>query len=243
MLFITGDKHGDFSEVEYFCAHNQTTQERDTLIVLGDAGINYYLGSGKSDRKLKEELSKLPITLLMVRGNHEADPATLPTYQCIKPLDAHYANLYFEQDFLNQYFVGDGVFKLDYYNPNSKRVLICGGAYSIDKAYRLANHMPWFEDEQPSAETKARILESLVTKRGNNHFDYVFTHTCPLQYEPTETFFRSVDQSKVDKSTEKFLSEVHKRILFDKWYCGHYHTDKIVGKMRFMYHDFEMIKE
>lgn len=41
MIYITGDKHGDFSEVYAFCYKNKTTRD-DLMIVLGDAGINYY---------------------------------------------------------------------------------------------------------------------------------------------------------------------------------------------------------
>ena len=41
MIYITGDKHADFKDVFYFCYANKTTI-KDTLIVLGDAGINYY---------------------------------------------------------------------------------------------------------------------------------------------------------------------------------------------------------
>lgn len=41
MIYITGDKHALFKDVFYFCYVNKTTI-KDTLIVLGDAGINYY---------------------------------------------------------------------------------------------------------------------------------------------------------------------------------------------------------
>lgn len=41
MIYITGDKHRDFSEVYAFCYKNKTTRD-DLMIVLGDAGINYY---------------------------------------------------------------------------------------------------------------------------------------------------------------------------------------------------------
>ena len=42
MIYITGDTHGDFERVREFCYKYKTTRE-DTLIVLGDTGINYYL--------------------------------------------------------------------------------------------------------------------------------------------------------------------------------------------------------
>ena len=42
MAYITGDTHRDFDRVEKFCEENGTTAD-DVLIILGDAGINYYL--------------------------------------------------------------------------------------------------------------------------------------------------------------------------------------------------------
>ena len=49
MVYITGDTHGDFTRIEKFCHDFKTTKE-DYLIILGDAGINYW---GESDKKLK----------------------------------------------------------------------------------------------------------------------------------------------------------------------------------------------
>ena len=66
--FLTGDTHGNFNRIMYFCQRMSTTED-DVLVILGDAGINYYLG--EKDRALKEVLSRLPITLFCVYGNHE----------------------------------------------------------------------------------------------------------------------------------------------------------------------------
>ena len=46
-VFIRGDCHGSFAFLRDFCKENNTTVE-DTLIILGDAGINYFLD--KRDR-------------------------------------------------------------------------------------------------------------------------------------------------------------------------------------------------
>jgi len=62
MIFITSDNHRKFTHIEKFCAKNDTTTS-DTLIILGDAGINYF--GNPQDLRLKEKLSKLPITLFL----------------------------------------------------------------------------------------------------------------------------------------------------------------------------------
>ena len=41
-----------------------------------------------------------------------------------------------------------------------------------------------------------------------------------------------LDQTKVDKSMEHFLDKIEDTIDYDKWYCGHYHTEKKIDKIR-----------
>ena len=67
----------------------------------------------------------------------------------------------------------------------------------------------------------------------------LLTHTCPLKYEPREWFLRGLDQSEVDKSTEKWLGEIEKRLIYKKWYCGHYHGSKKIDGFQFMFLDFD----
>ena len=59
-FYITGDTHGDFSRIAEFCEANGMDKE-DAMIILGDAGINYYLDA--RDRDLKNELRRLQIPL------------------------------------------------------------------------------------------------------------------------------------------------------------------------------------
>ena len=42
MIYLTGDTHGRFLRVEDFC-RKMKTSKLDTLIILGDAGFNYFL--------------------------------------------------------------------------------------------------------------------------------------------------------------------------------------------------------
>lgn len=53
MIYITGDTHGYFKHIKSFCEENHTTKE-DVLIILGDAGINYYGQYDYRDRNLKK---------------------------------------------------------------------------------------------------------------------------------------------------------------------------------------------
>lgn len=67
----------------------------------------------------------------------------------------------------------------------------------------------------------------------------VLSHTCPFRYEPIEMFLPIVDQSTVDASTEHWLDKIEQSLQYNAWYCGHWHTDKRIDKVHFLYHSFE----
>ena len=75
-FFLTGDTHGDFRRIDVFCKEI-LTDKSDIMCILGDAGINYYLG--KKDFLLKQYLKDMPITFFCVHGNHEERPFNIPT--------------------------------------------------------------------------------------------------------------------------------------------------------------------
>jgi len=217
MIYITGDTHRDFSRFYKL--------EKDTdnmLIVLGDVGINYYLN--EEDKIYKEYLKKLKLKLFCVRGNHEERPENISIY---KEVEMFGGKVFIEEEYPNLIFAKDG----ETYNIDGKKILVIGGAYSVDKQYRLLHGYKWFKDEQLTKEEMDTILDEVKGKQ----FDIVLTHTCPYKYEPREVFMQGLDQSKVDKSMEHFLDKVEENINYDKWYCGHYHTEKQVDKLEFMF--------
>ena len=231
MIYITGDKHADFREVLYFCYANETTLD-DILIVLGDAGINYY--ANDKDNELKNSLKEhYPITFFCIHGNHEERPENIKTYKTKK---FHDGIVYYEEDYPNILFAKDG----EIYNFNNKKVLVIGGAYSVDKYFRLARGYNWYESEQPSDETKNKVKS--VLKDLDNKVDIILSHTCPYKYLPREMFLEGIDQSTVDNSTEYFLDEIEESTDYNLWYCGHYHTDKKIDKIIFMFHKIEEFK-
>lgn len=223
MIYITGDTHGKFERISAFCAKMATSQE-DVIIILGDAGINYY--GGKKDIAIKRALSELPVTLFCIHGNHEIRPETIPTYEFIQWSGG---TVCYEKEFPNLLFAKDG----EFFNLNNHKCIVIGGAYSVDKFYRLERNFGWWADEQPSDSIKAyveRQLESIDYK-----VDIVLSHTCPLKYEPREVFLPFIDQSAVDKSTEQWLDTLEEKIRYTKWYCGHYHLQKSIDKLQFLF--------
>ena len=231
MIYITGDKHADFREVFYFCYANETTLD-DILIVLGDAGINYY--ANDKDNELKNSLKEhYPITLFCIHGNHEERPENIKSN---KKKKFHDGIVYYEEDYPNILFAKDG----EVYNFNNHKVLVIGGAYSVDKYFRLARGYNWYESEQPDDKIKNKVKK--VLKDLDNKVDIILSHTCPYKYLPREMFLEGIDQSTVDNSTEYFLDEIEEMADYNLWYCGHYHTDKEIDKIIFMFHKIEEFK-
>ena len=86
-------------------------------------------------------------------------------------------------------------------------------------------------------------MDIIYNKVKEKPYDVVLTHTCPYKYEPVEVLLSGIVQSKVDKSMEHFLDRIEKSIKYDKWYCGHYHTEKKVKKLEFIYETIKIIGE
>ena len=230
MIYITGDIHGDTTRIASMIERIGINTD-DTIVILGDVGINYYGGHG--DRGRKKKLNRHGIKILCIHGNHEMRPESLSTYQ------EHEWNggvVYVEDEFPNILFAKDG----EIYDLEGLRAVVIGGAYSVDKWYRLQRGIQWFADEQPSDEIKARVEERLAAE--NWQVDAVLTHTCPLRYTPTEAFLSFVDQSSVDNSTELWLDAVEERLDYKTWYCGHWHINKRIDKMHFLFKEIEIIE-
>ncbi|MEF2782211.1 metallophosphoesterase [Erysipelotrichaceae bacterium HCN-30851] len=230
MIYITGDTHGNFKHIESFCKRMDTSTD-DILIILGDAGINFY--GEEYDRRKKIYLNSLPITLFCIHGNHEQRPYTISSY---KEKEWHEGIVYYEEEFSSILFAKDGeIFDLD-----GKKTIVLGGAYSIDKYFRLLRGYPWWSDEQPSMEIKQYAEQRLEEQ--NWKIDIVLSHTGPLKFEPREMFLEGIDQSRVDKSTEIWLDYIENKLSYKKWYFGHYHTEKKIDKVEIKFNDISLFE-
>ena len=217
MIYITGDTHRDFYRL-----HSIAKNKDNMIIILGDAGINHCLNV--EDNELKQYLNDMNVKLFCVQGNHEERPENISSY---KEIDMFEGKVFIEDEYPNLIFAKNG----ELYTIDGNSVLVIGGAYSVDKDYRLAYGHRWFKDEQLTESEKEEILH----KYSGKHVDIILSHTCPLKYEPTEVFMKGLDQSKVDKSMEMFLDKLEENIDYDKWYCGHFHTEKQIDKLEFMF--------
>lgn len=145
MFYITGDTHGDFVRYFDFVEKNELT-ENDVMIVLGDAGLNYYGDNRDADRK--RFVSDFPFVTFCIHGNHEMRPFDIPSYKTKMFCGG---SVWYEEEYPNILFAKDG----EVYQFGKLSCIVIGGDYSIDKYYRLSRGWSWFENEQPSDEIKA----------------------------------------------------------------------------------------
>lgn len=239
-FYITGDKHRHFERVKDFCRVMQT-RRKDVLIILGDEGFNYY--DDKRDDELKKEISELNITLFCLHGNKENRPQNVGTYG-IRSFCG--GKVYYEPKYPNIYFAIDG----EIYTFEGKKYMVVGGAHSVDKLRCLEEGLPYWDDEMPGDETKMSVETRL--ERNENGIYGMLTHTCPIDYLPTEMFMstrqnaaikrkprkaksKKLFKPDIDRSTEIWLGELEKKIDYKIWFCGHYHVDKQIDKIRMMH--------
>lgn len=227
MFYITGDTNGDFNRIYDFCSKNKTSRA-DVLIILGDAGIN--CGSIERDRVKKIFLSKLPITLFCIHGDHEQRPSGIESYEedifCS-------GTIYKEKQYPNILFAKDG----EIFDFNGCKTIVIGGAYSLDKNTGALSRYGWWSDAEPSGKIK-KYVESQLGSIGWK-VDVVLTHTTPFKYEPLEIIPEKT-VAEMTNATEKWLGTIEERLNYKKWYCGHFQTEKKVDKLEIMYQNFDV---
>ena len=127
MVYYTGDIHGNATDLVAFVNRFKLT-DSDILIILGDVGANYY--GDKRDQYCKNALASMKPTVFCIHGNHERRPATVPSY---KQKEWNGGMVWYEDEYPNLLFARDG----DIFNIDGTKHLVIGGAYSVDKFYRL----------------------------------------------------------------------------------------------------------
>ena len=215
-VYFLGDIHGRVPQsIKDLQKRAEAANEIYAVVLLGDVGVNYF--KDNRDNELKEDLAKRKnLIFYCLRGNHEARPEDcgLELY----PDEATEQMIYLEPQFPSIRYLIDGK---DYYF-NGYQVLAIGGAYSVDKFYRLMNHWSWFENEQLTT----KEMEAIHERWKDDYVDIVISHTCPLEWQPTDLFLPEVNQATVDNTMERWLSNLEKTLGYESWLFGHFHDNR-----------------
>lgn len=249
MVYLTGDLHGDIRPIQRFSHQYETTKD-DILIILGDAGFNYFVKWSRELNKYKadgseryyKKLKKIPLTILVVQGNHEA-----PAWCCsqMKQIDYKGGKAWQSELAPNVIFLSNG----EIYNIADQKILVMGGGYSIDRIFASRTrpeenvdngNRNYFPEELMTEDEFNKAKENL--KRNNNKVDLVLTHTCPVSKRPEEMLLPDVKFA--NNSMEEEFENIMDTFEFHRWYFGHFHTDrKIDRRFRCVFFEFVKIAE
>lgn len=227
-ILMTADVHGSWKPVRDLyetMLKKQPLTEDDVLIILGDFGANFFFNH--RDIEYKKKLGKYKITYFIIRGNHEERPSI-----CMNKnpnawhMEEFWGNqVYVENDcpYIKYALDIPAKYEIPTAQGNFIKTLVLPGAYSVDKYVRLANNWSWFPQEQCNEEEMA----AGVALAQSDSYDLVLSHTCPIIYEPTDLFLSVVDQSTVDKTTERWLGGIEHNLDYKLWAFGHFHSLRI----------------
>lgn len=232
-IYLTSDKHGDKMAYKYTIDQIKNPKEEDVIIVCGDASLEY----GKYNMgSCKKVMSEFPGTWLIMRGNHDSRYWRKNTINAIDGLVAadgwDFSDRFdeitlFQKKYPNIHYIDDagGIYNVDGYC-----IAFYPGAYSVDRGYRLAYGLPYEMEEQLSDFEFEKLNK--LTVENKDCIDFVISHTAPMSAEPLikYLFLANIDQSSVDKTTEKWLDIYYKHLLdgnsFKHWFFGHFHDYK-----------------
>lgn len=255
-IFAIGDIHGKWQTVRDFYLTNKIQEkikrekrDNNILILLGDAGLNYFLN--ERDESTKRKISEYPFTYFVIRGNHEERPSICAAKNPeLWHTETYWGNtVYVENQFPHIKYALDEVALYEIPTNDEQnsviRTLVIPGAYSVDKYHRLQNGWSWFEGEQLTHEEM--VKGSFLLETVDNKVDLVLSHTCPIIYEPTDLFLSFVDQSMVDKTMERYLGKVEYELEYRAWLWGHFHATREYprtadGSKRLMLYDNTVVK-
>ena len=222
--FLKGDIHGNLFEIIDFI-NRFNLGKNDNIIILGDCGIAW-----RKDKKDLDQNIKLwnecgnGVKLYFIDGNHE-------NFNILNSLPIEN----------NMGKIADNIYHLrrgQVYEFENKKILVCGGADSIDK-YRRIENFTWWKEEAISQETIDDIPAG--------HYDYVLTHCCPRSvFEKNKIYLSTLqflDENKINHSSEDMLEQLKNKITFDHWFFGHYHINcNLDEKFTCLFEDFMEVR-
>lgn len=212
MICVTGDTHGN--QVLWDAGINNSLNDGDTIIVLGDFGVGFFDGRYWSEEMFYDYLAEQKYTVLFIDGNHE-------NFDKLNPYPVKQWNGGRVQ------FIRKNVIHLmrgEIYDIDGKKIFCFGGGYSLDRACRVPGRT-WWPQEMPSDEEYKNATKNL--EACDFKVDYVLTHTAPTD---TVEYMSKLNLGIKNTVVEEFpltgyLQWVVEKTSYDKWYFGHFHVD------------------
>jgi len=227
-ILLSGDFHsGVRSEINIIekeallsCHGKELYDKIKYHVILGDAGF-LWPKREKRDKDNFKILSERKFPILCVMGNHD------PVYgrKDLPEEDIGIGNKVIvinrENPFI-AYLKRGKIYTIDGY-----KILVLGGALSIDKDRRIEGES-WWKEEYWSDKEKEDIFELL---KDENEFDFVFSHTGPNNINRELASSLEPDSSdKLSDEVGELNEQIDKKIKHSGWFCGHWHCDYVDEK-------------
>lgn len=213
-IFLTGDTHSDVSRILRLDMPELTKE--DYVIILGDFGVIW-----RNDIMMKavlKQLSEKNFTVCFVDGNHE-NFDMISKIEYVVPWHGGMAGI-----------IAPGVVHLlrgQIYQIGDRTIGVCGGANSIDKAWRTEN-VSWWPQEVITDEEVSFFQMNLIHK-GVRALDLMLTHDCPASIVPAVALWSGINGASIDKSEEQ-LEKIKQMVEVKKWYFGHWHINRRIDE-------------
>ena len=206
MIYITGDIHGDLSDIE--SRNIGKIKKGDVLIVTGDFGFLW--DNSKSEIKALKKLSKKKFTILFVEGVHE-------NFDMIN--ERKEVELF--GDFAKK--IADNIYCLKrgvVYTIEGKSVFCLGGGTVEDPIERTDND-PLNDKAMPTDEELQQAVNNLQNIR--RKVDIIITHEAPASVK------RLIRRDSSINDLNIFLDTLLHNVKYKMWYFGSLHTDRALS--------------
>lgn len=221
-MILYGDLHGNCNGALDLLTpdalvkkYGEAVLKQKYLVILGDGGFLWknspYCARGG---ELLKAFDAMPWKTLCVAGNHE-----------------NFEDIYSEDnlttvDGQSFYQISEKVFyfkRYGCYTLENKKLLVLGGAASIDKAMRQEG-VSWFPEECLSPDEQKDIVKNLC-----GSYEAVLAHTLP---QSIARIHLNVSPLFHDDNSI-FFEKLQQIISFNYWFCGHFHNnDEIIAGPR-----------
>lgn len=198
VIMIMGDYHGYwYGAIEnYFSICQERGRKPDLLIQVGDFG--YYPGQTTQGRPAEPYLDhQFGHPLIFIDGNHE-------DHEKLRPL------------------AGTRVGADCYYVPRGylwEGILFAGGAYSVDKAMRLATGAHW----SPMEELSVFDAECIIQKHKTEKVHTIISHTAPSSFDLSWAASPMFGGENKKEMTRQALNLLLQHFRPSNWFFGHWH--------------------
>ncbi|MBR1864809.1 MAG: metallophosphatase family protein [Ruminococcus sp.] len=214
MIAVTGDIHGamDIGKLDNdFNPMLSNMTKEDFVLICGDFGLVW--SDDEEDRYWRSWLDSQPYTTLFIDGNHE----NFDLLNAYEVEEWHGGKVHRISDSIIHLMRGQ-VYEID-----GKKFFTMGGASSQDIELRELGVSYW-EEELPNDKEYEEAVANL--DKSDYVFDYIITHCAPTYIEEEMVEITRNRGYEANELTD-FLEEIAFKVYYKKWYCGHYHVDRV----------------